>query len=122
MSEKREPTAKRLEIKKYPNRRFYDCSQSRHLKLEELRDLIKEGQEVRITEAQTGRDITAQVLIRILLELDPSALDSISVPILIGLIRSHHGLPSSAPPAPNRATKIAAHHESAETCVGENVE
>jgi polyhydroxyalkanoate synthesis repressor PhaR len=83
-----EPTgAKKLEIKKYPNRRYYDATHSRHLTLEEIRSLIQQGYDIRVLDAKSGADITAQVLTQIILELDTPKLDSLPVPLLVRLIR-----------------------------------
>jgi len=78
----------RLEIKKYANRRFYDLTHSRHLKLEEIRALIKAGHDMRIVDARDGTDITAQILLRIILEFDASKLDAVPVPALTWLVRT----------------------------------
>jgi polyhydroxyalkanoate synthesis repressor PhaR len=83
-----EPTSfKKLEIKKYPNRRYYDATHSRHLTLEEIRSLIQQGYDIQVLDAKSGADITAQVLTQIILELDTPKLDSLPVPLLVRLIR-----------------------------------
>jgi len=79
--------AKRLEIKKYPNRRYYDATHSRHLTLDEIRSLIQQGYDLRVVDARTSADITAQVLTQIILELDTPKLDSLPVPLLVRIIR-----------------------------------
>jgi polyhydroxyalkanoate synthesis repressor PhaR len=78
---------KKLEIKKYANRRYYDATHSRHFTLEEIRDLIQQGYDIQVRDAKTGNDITAQVLIQLILELDTPKLDSLPVPLLVRLIR-----------------------------------
>jgi polyhydroxyalkanoate synthesis repressor PhaR len=78
---------KKLEIKKYPNRRYYDATHSRHFTLEEIREMIQQGYDIRVLDAKSGKDITAQVLIQIILELDTPKLDSLPVPLLVRLIR-----------------------------------
>jgi polyhydroxyalkanoate synthesis repressor PhaR len=83
---------KRLEIKKYPNRRYYDATHSRHLTLEEIRNLIQQGYDLNVVDARTGNDITAQVLMQIILELDTPKLDSLPVPMLVRLIRMNDQL------------------------------
>jgi len=83
---------KRLEIKKYPNRRYYDATHSRHLTLEEIRSLIQQGYDIRVVEAKTSADITAQVLTQILLEHDTAKLDSLPVPLLVRLIQMNDQL------------------------------
>ena len=81
-----------LEIKKYANRRYYDATHSRHLTLEEIRSLIQQGYDIRVTDAKTSADITAQVLTHIILELDTPKLDSLPVPLLVRLIRMNDQL------------------------------
>jgi polyhydroxyalkanoate synthesis repressor PhaR len=81
-----------LEIKKYPNRRYYDATHSRHLTLEEIRSLIQQGYDIRVLDAKTSADITAQVLTHIILELDTPKLDSLPIPLLIRLIRMNDQL------------------------------
>jgi polyhydroxyalkanoate synthesis repressor PhaR len=81
-----------LEIKKYPNRRYYDATHSRHLTLEEIRSLIQQGYDMRVIDAKTSADITAQVLTQIILELDTPKLDSLPVPLLVRLIRMNDQL------------------------------
>lgn len=87
MNEETSDPAKRLEIKKYANRRYYDATHSRHLTLEEIRDLIQRGYDIRVTDGSTGNDITAQVLIQLILELDTPKLDALPIPLLVRLIR-----------------------------------
>jgi polyhydroxyalkanoate synthesis repressor PhaR len=81
-----------LEIKKYPNRRYYDATHSRHLTLEEIRSLIQKGYDIRVIDAKTSADITAQVLTQLILELDTPKLDSLPVPLLVRLIRMNDQL------------------------------
>jgi polyhydroxyalkanoate synthesis repressor PhaR len=81
-----------LEIKKYLNRRYYDATHSRHLTLEEIRSLVQRGYDIRVVDAKTSADITAQVLTQIILELDTPKLDSLPVPLLVRLIRMNDQL------------------------------
>jgi len=86
------PGIKRLEIKKYPNRRYYDATHSKHLTLEEIQDLIQQGYDICVIDAKTSADITAQVLTQIILELDTPKLDSLPVPLLVRIIRMNDQL------------------------------
>ncbi len=79
--------AKRLDIRKYPNRRYYDSTRSRHLTLDEIRTLIREGYDLRVTDSKTGQDITGQVLTQIILELETPKLGLFPVPLLTRMIR-----------------------------------
>ncbi len=54
-------------IKRYSNRRLYDTQDSRTLTHKELAGLIRRGEKVQIVDTATGRDITAEVLGRIML-------------------------------------------------------
>ena len=92
MGVRAEPGPKSLEIKKYPNRRYYDATQSRHLTLDEIRSLIQQGYDLRVVDARTKADITAQVLTQIILELDTPKLDSLPVPLLLRIIRMNDQL------------------------------
>src|SRR6266566_642563 len=87
MAEPDSSEAKHLEIRKYPNRRYYDTTRSRHLTLDEIRSLIRDGYDLRVTDSKTSTDITAQVLTQIILELETPKLDSFPVPLLVRLIR-----------------------------------
>src|SRR5438874_11848368 len=84
--------ARKLEIKKYANRRYYDATHSRHLTLEEIRALIQQGYDLVVIDAQTSNDITGQVLTQIILELDTSKIDSLPVPLLVRIIRMNDQL------------------------------
>ncbi len=87
-----EPAPKRLEIKKYANRRYYDATHSRHLSLDEIRTLVQQGYDLHVVDARTGGDITAQVLTQLILELDTSKIDSLPVPLLVRIIRMNDQL------------------------------
>jgi polyhydroxyalkanoate synthesis repressor PhaR len=82
-----DPEDQRLEIRKYPNRRYYDTTRSRHLTLDEIRSLIRDGHDIRVIDSKSSVDITAQVLTQIILELETQKLDSFPVPLLVRLIR-----------------------------------
>lgn len=58
-----------IEIKKYPNRRLYDTSRSRYVNLDELAAMIRGGDDVRITDSDTGEDRTREVLLQIVLDV-----------------------------------------------------
>ncbi len=87
-----DPSAKRLEIRKYANRRYYDTTHSRHLTLDEIRSLIQQGYDLRVVDARTSADITAQVLTQIILDLDTPKIDSLPVPLLVRIIRMNDQL------------------------------
>jgi polyhydroxyalkanoate synthesis repressor PhaR len=55
-------------IKKYGNRRLYDMAASRYVNLDDIARLIREGKEVKVVDAKTGRDLTRVVLTQIITE------------------------------------------------------
>lgn len=55
-------------IKRYANRKLYDTRASRYVTLEEIEELIRQGQEVKVVDADTGDDLTTLTLAQILLE------------------------------------------------------
>ncbi len=67
--------AKRHDITKYPNRRFYDGTTSRHVTLTDLYEIVRRGGEIVVTDKETGRDITNVVLTQIILEHDPPKME-----------------------------------------------
>lgn len=82
----------RLSIKKYPNRRFYDSTRSQHVTLEDIHQLILDGNDVSITDSKTNRDITVNVLSQILLEMDSFKLGWFPSSLLHHIIRSNEPL------------------------------
>ena len=78
-----------IQIKKYPNRRYYDATNSRHVTLQELHDLIVSGKEICVTDSRNGDDITNLLLTQILLEQDEPKLDLFPSSVLHVMIRSN---------------------------------
>ncbi|MEK6676692.1 MAG: polyhydroxyalkanoate synthesis regulator DNA-binding domain-containing protein [Planctomycetota bacterium] len=78
-----------LQIKKYPNRRYYDASRSQHVTLQEVYEAIVAGNDVIVTDSKTGEDITNLVLLQVMLEKDQPKLDLFPASILHWMIRSN---------------------------------
>ncbi len=76
-----------VEIRKYPNRRYYNTRDSRHVTLEEIRDLVRAGHDVRVVDSRTEEDITVAVLTQILLEIESPKLAFFPANFLQHLIR-----------------------------------
>ncbi len=55
-------------IKKYENRRLYDSSTSQYVTLEDIANMIRNGKEVRVVDAKTGRDLTRVTFTQIIVE------------------------------------------------------
>lgn len=54
-------------IKRYSNRRLYDARSSRTITQFDLAQIVQAGDDVQVIESDSGRDITAQVLGRVML-------------------------------------------------------
>jgi len=63
-----EMPAKSILIKKYENRRLYDVTNSRYVNLEEVAQLLRDGHDVRVVDAASGKDITRLILTQIIIE------------------------------------------------------
>lgn len=87
-----DPTPVRLDIRKYPNRRFYDASRSRHVTLPELHELVCAGHELVITDSQTGQNITNLVLTQILIERDADKLTLFPTQVMHQIVRTQAGM------------------------------
>ncbi len=74
-------------IRKYVNRRLYDTTQSRYVNLDDLRELILKGSQVRIVEQATGADITTPVLLQIIADGQRGGTPLLSADFLAGMIR-----------------------------------
>lgn len=55
-------------IRKYGDRRLYDATASRYVKLEDIARMVREGVEVEVLDARTGKDLTRVVLTQIIVE------------------------------------------------------
>jgi polyhydroxyalkanoate synthesis repressor PhaR len=59
---------KSILIKKYENRRLYDVTNSRYINLEEVAQHLRDGHDVRVVDAASGKDITRLILTQIIIE------------------------------------------------------
>jgi polyhydroxyalkanoate synthesis repressor PhaR len=55
-------------IKKYGNRRLYDTVGSRYVNLDDIARFIREGNDVQVVDAKSGRDLTRVTLTQIITE------------------------------------------------------
>ncbi|MEZ5561672.1 MAG: polyhydroxyalkanoate synthesis regulator DNA-binding domain-containing protein [Gammaproteobacteria bacterium] len=74
-------------IRKYVNRRLYDTAQSRYVNLDDLRELITKGSQVKVVEQATGVDITTPVLLQIIAETQRGHAPLLSAEFLSTMIR-----------------------------------
>ncbi|CAN5139649.1 polyhydroxyalkanoate synthesis repressor PhaR [soil metagenome] len=74
-------------IKKYPNRRLYDTELSSYVTLEDVRQLIIEGEAFEVRDARSGKDLTRSVLLQILAEHEDIGQPIFSTQLLTTVIR-----------------------------------
>jgi len=55
-------------IKKYANRRLYNTDTSTYVTLDDLYDMVKDGQDFEVRDAKTNEDLTRSVLTQIIFE------------------------------------------------------
>lgn len=74
-------------IKKYPNRRLYDTEISSYITIEDVRQLIIDGEDFEVRDAKTGDDLTRQVLLQIISEHEQDGQPMLSTQLLSQIIR-----------------------------------
>jgi polyhydroxyalkanoate synthesis repressor PhaR len=74
-------------IKKYANRRLYDASVSRHVTLDDIRELIIKGEKIRVVEDKSGEDITRLILLQVIAEQEQFGRPILSTLLLESIIR-----------------------------------
>jgi polyhydroxyalkanoate synthesis repressor PhaR len=74
-------------IKKYPNRRLYDTEISSYITLEEVRQLVIDGEEFEVRDAKSGDDLTRSVLLQIIAEHEETGQPMFTTQLLSQIIR-----------------------------------
>lgn len=74
-------------IKKYPNRRLYDTEISSYITIEDVRQLIVDGEEFEVRDAKTGEDLTRTVLLQIIADREQDGEPMLSTQMLSQMIR-----------------------------------
>ena len=83
-------------IRKYSNRRLYDTSGSRHVTLDDLRQLIIAGEKIKVVDEKSDEDLTRAVLLQIIAEQEHFGRPVLSAELLATIIR-FYGSPMQAP-------------------------
>jgi polyhydroxyalkanoate synthesis repressor PhaR len=74
-------------IKKYANRRLYDAAASRHVTLDDIKDLIVKGEKVKVLDDKSGEDITRSILLQIIADQEQLGQPILSTQVLEALVR-----------------------------------
>jgi polyhydroxyalkanoate synthesis repressor PhaR len=74
-------------IKKYPTRRLYDTEISSYITIEDVRQLILDGEDFEVRDAKSGDDLTRSVLLQIIADQEQDGEPMLSTQLLSQLIR-----------------------------------
>lgn len=74
-------------VKRYANRKLYDTQRSCYVTLEEIAQMIRHGEDVRIVDNKTKEDLTSVTLAQIIFESEKK-LSRMPLSLLRGLIQS----------------------------------
>ncbi|MEI8357420.1 MAG: hypothetical protein RL698_2411 [Pseudomonadota bacterium] len=75
-------------VKRYSNRKLYDTNTSRYVALDDIAGMVRRGEEVAVTDNETGADLTAVTLAQIILEDERRRSGVLSLSLLRDLVRS----------------------------------
>lgn len=75
-------------IRKYSDRRLYDTSASRYVKLDDIARMVREGIDVRVVDARSGKDLTHVVLTQIIVEDAREREIALPLQLLTQLVRA----------------------------------
>lgn len=74
-------------IKKYANRRLYDATQSRHITIDDIRNMVIAGTRVKVIEDKSNEDITRLVLLQVIADQEQFGRPILSTSLLESMIR-----------------------------------
>jgi len=75
-------------IKRYPNRKLYDTVARQYIALDGVAALIRAGAEVQVVDHATGEDVTALILMQIIVEQEKRQSGFLPQAVLAGLVRA----------------------------------
>src|SRR5215470_11580742 len=75
-------------IRKYSDRRLYDTSASRYVKLEDIARMVRDGIDVRVVDGRSGKDITNLVFTQIIVENAREREIALPLQLLTQLVRA----------------------------------
>jgi polyhydroxyalkanoate synthesis repressor PhaR len=75
-------------IKRYPNRKLYDTEAKRYVTLENITQMIHNGQDVQVVDHESGEDLTNLTLSQIIFEQEKKGSGLLPRSLLTNLIRA----------------------------------
>jgi polyhydroxyalkanoate synthesis repressor PhaR len=76
-------------IKKYANRRLYHTAISQYITLEDVADMVRKGEELKVVDARTGADLTRNILTQIIVEEEAKGENMLPIKFLREVIRMY---------------------------------
>lgn len=70
------------------SRKLYDRTESRYISLEDIPDLIRRGNRLRVVDSQSGADVTAQVLAQVVSQSERRGVSFLTAEMLHDIIRT----------------------------------
>ncbi|MCX8515246.1 MAG: polyhydroxyalkanoate synthesis repressor PhaR [Pseudomonadota bacterium] len=74
-------------IKKYQNRRLYDTATSTYIILEDIKQILVDGEMIQVVDVKSNLDVTRSVLLQIILEEEINGVPIFSNEFLLQIIR-----------------------------------
>jgi polyhydroxyalkanoate synthesis repressor PhaR len=78
-------------IRKYPNRRLYDTTESRYITLQDIRQLVLTDEPFEVIDQKTDGNITRSILLQVIAEQEQHGPSVMSEDFLTQVIRSSRG-------------------------------
>lgn len=75
-------------IKRYPNRKLYNTEAKQYVTLEEIANMVRQGQEIQVIDHVTNEDLTALTMTQIIFELEKNQSGFFPRNLLSGLVRA----------------------------------
>jgi len=75
-------------IKRYPNRKLYDTAAKQYVSLDDIAELIRGGADVQVVDYTTGEDLTALILMQVIVEQEKKQSGFLPQSVLAGLVQA----------------------------------
>ena len=79
-----------IHINRYSSRRLYNTATSDYVTLDDVARLIREGNDIKVTDKKTGEDLTRQILLQIITDHESKGDNVLPLNVLTDLVRSYN--------------------------------
>lgn len=76
-------------IKKYANRRLYHTEISQYITLDDVAEMVRKGEDLKVVDARTGQDLTRAILTQIIMEQETKGENLLPIKFLKEVIRTY---------------------------------